>query len=628
MSPKAASKPQTAVSDGTHPLAAPPSATNGRPATVPAAAAAQLSATSSVVAHDGPLTVKAYRGDGCVLIAMDVQQSACAGLAGFAIARSTDGVTFTFAPNRLSFKAEKGITAATTTEQRRAMAETTDIAPYQKFRWVDYPPQTVDGPYTYRVEALYFIPGKDPAGGAGALQSKAKVTFALPLTGKISPDFDIAFTRGYVSSQAFVDRYGSNVKSLRLDDTVDYDTRKVVTGTSTTPPTTYRDMYHWLGNGARTLLSNFLMQCETDGVATGSGYDVFAYDLDEPDFLKVLVRDAERGWPVRMVLDDAPLHTKKGAREIEAAKLLEGSKVQVVRGHFKRFAHDKCVIQRDKAGNAIRVLTGSANFSVRGLYVQSNSMLTIDDPDVAKLYGQAFDQAFTAMGKFTSAPIAAKWFDFDKPNLPKFSVSFAPHKSAAVSLKEVSDAINGAKSSVLFAVMGLTGGGDVLKALNGLLKKKNVFSYGVTQAEKGLTFTKSGKPGLLVPFGYLKAKVPEPFREEWNGGMGQVIHHKFVVVDFNTPNAVVFCGSSNLAEGGEQSNGDNLLAIRDPAVAALYAVEAIQLVDHYEFRAVQSTITKPQDAMTLAGPDAKPQWWESFYDPKNLKSRERTVLVE
>jgi hypothetical protein len=626
MSPKAASPSRAAATDGAHPFAAPPSTPPAPPASVPAAAAAQLSAASSIVARDGPLTVKAYRGEGCVLIAMDLQQSACDGLAGFAIARSTDGVNFTYAHNRLSFKAAKGITAATTTEQRVAMSETTDIAPYQKFRWVDYPPETVDGPYTYRVEAMYFVAGKDPASGAGALQSKAKVTFALPLTGKITSGFDIAFTRGYVSSQAFVDRYGSTVTSLRLDNSVTYDTRKNVDGA--TPPVSYRDMYHWLGAGARTLLSDFLVQCEADGVATGSGYDVFAYDLDEPDFLKVLVRDAERGWPVRMVLDDAPLHTKPGAREIEAAKLLEGSKVKVVRGHFKRFAHDKCVIQRDKAGNAVRVLTGSANFSVRGLYVQSNSMIVIDDPDVAKLYGQAFDQAFTAMGKFPSAPIAAKWFDFQKPDLPNFGVSFAPHKSAAVSLKEVSDAIAGAKSSVLFAVMELSGGGDVLKALNSLLKKKTIFSYGVTQAEKGLTFTKSGKPGLLVPFGYLKSKVPEPFRDEWNGGPGQVIHHKFVVVDFNTPNAVVFCGSSNLAEGGEQANGDNLLAIRDPAVAALYAVEAIQLVDHYEFRAVQSTITKPQDAMVLAGPDAKPQWWESFYDPKNLKSRERTVLVQ
>src|SRR5665213_3127438 len=257
--------------------------------------ATRATATAAVVVRDGPFTVKAYRGDGCVLIAMDVTQGSCEGLAGFALARSSDGKTFTYTKNRLSF--------------------------------------------------------------------------------------DPAVTRGYGSSQAFVDRYGSGVKSLRLDNTVTYDTKATVPGTK--PAATFKDMYHWLGARARSVLNAFLVQCEADGAASGSGYDVFAYDLDEPDFLRVLVRDAKRGWPIRMVLDNAALHTKANAREILSAKLLQDAGVDVVRGHFKRYAHDKCIIQRDKAGNAVRVLTGSANFSVRGLYVQSNSVIAVDEPEVA-----------------------------------------------------------------------------------------------------------------------------------------------------------------------------------------------------------------------------------------------------
>ncbi len=588
--------------------------------------ATRATATAAVVVRDGPFTVKAYRGDGCVLIAMDVTQGSCEGLAGFALARSSDGKTFTYTKNRLSFDPAKAVDANTTTEARHANADTTDVAPYQKFRWVDYPPdEPTPQPITYRVDAMYFVSGKDP-GAAGGLTAKYTVTFAMSLVGAIAPKFDVAFTRGYVSSQAFVDRYGSGVKSLRLDNTVTYDTKATVPGTK--PAATFKDMYHWLGARARSVLNAFLVQCEADGAASGSGYDVFAYDLDEPDFLRVLVRDAKRGWPIRMVLDNAALHTKANAREILSAKLLQDAGVDVVRGHFKRYAHDKCIIQRDKAGNAVRVLTGSANFSVRGLYVQSNSVIAVDEPEVAKLYGEAFDQAFKdgGMSGFTKAPISKQWFDEELPGLPKFGVSFAPHASADVSLQRVADAIKNAKSSVLFAVMELGGGGDVLAQLSAVAKRADVFSYGVTQNAKGLTFTKSGKPGLLVPFGYLNAKVPVPFKAEWNGGMGQVIHHKFVVVDFNEPNPVVFCGSSNLAQGGEQQNGDNLLAIEDPAVAAMYAVEAIQLVDHYEFRAVASQATSDAP-LTLHGPDEKPQWWEGYYDETNLKSRERTVLV-
>ena len=66
-------------------------------------------------------------------------------------------------------------------------------------------------------------------------------------------------------------------------------------------------------------------------------------------------------------------------------------------------------------------------------------------------------------------------------------------------------------------------------------------------------------------------------------GLGHQIHHKFVICDFNGDNPVVFCGSSNLASGGEQANGDNLLEIHDPDVAAAFAIEALALVDHFQF---------------------------------------------
>jgi hypothetical protein len=38
-----------------------------------------------------------------------------------------------------------------------------------------------------------------------------------------------------------------------------------------------------------------------------------------------------------------------------------------------------------------------------------------------------------------------------------------------------------------------------------------------------------------------------------------------------------------LASGGEAANGDNLLAIHDADVATAFAIEALGLVDHYNF---------------------------------------------
>ena len=60
--------------------------------------------------------------------------------------------------------------------------------------------------------------------------------------------------------------------------------------------------------------------------------------------------------------------------------------------------------------------------------------------------------------------------------------------------------------------------------------------------------------------------------------MGMHIHDKFVVVDFNAANPTVFTGSSNLAAGGEQANGDSLAMIEDGAIANMYAIEARRAV--------------------------------------------------
>jgi phosphatidylserine/phosphatidylglycerophosphate/cardiolipin synthase-like enzyme len=187
--------------------------------------------------------------------------------------------------------------------------------------------------------------------------------------------------------------------------------------------------------------------------------------------------------------------------------------------------------------------------------------------------------------------------------------------------------VQNAESSVLYAIMELAGGGPVLEDVRDLAKRKHIFSYGMSQTLTGLKVYKPGESHALVaPFVALKGKVPPPFHEEYSGGSGIVIHHKFIVIDFNGPSPVVFAGSSNLAGGGEEANGDNLLAIYDPEVAAAYAVEAVRLVDHYHFRAMAHN-TDDETPIYLEGPDAKTPWWEPFYDPKNILNTERLLFA-
>jgi hypothetical protein len=121
--------------------------------------------------------------------------------------------------------------------------------------------------------------------------------------------------------------------------------------------------------------------------------------------------------------------------------------------------------------------------------------------------------------------------------------------------------------------------------------------------------------------------VPSPFDKEFTGGAGQVIHDKFIVIDFNDANPVVFTGSSNLADGGETQNGDNLLAFHDPAVARLFATEAIRLIDHYYFRAAVSKATSVKPLiLTACGGD--PKWWVNDYDVNSMRNVQRLLFAD
>jgi len=118
---------------------------------------------------------------------------------------------------------------------------------------------------------------------------------------------------------------------------------------------------------------------------------------------------------------------------------------------------------------------------------------------------------------------------------------------------------------------------------------------------------------LLATFGpaVLGQHLPEPFKSEWSGGNGIRMHHKFVICDFNGKNPVAYSGSSNLAAGGEHQNGDNLIEIRDPKVVTAYAVEAIRIFDHYDFRNRMKNAKKNPQAFDLAEPPTGKQkaWW-------------------
>src|SRR6266851_5415044 len=117
------------------------------------------------VTNPSGLQLAAYGGANCVLIAMSVPDNQKKDLAGFTIWRRREGEAEQPLLNRLNF--DDPITSATTPAQRKWTSS--EQAPFQKFRWVDIPPDGVDKPTTYRVRAMYFSgAGKSMHPGAEA----------------------------------------------------------------------------------------------------------------------------------------------------------------------------------------------------------------------------------------------------------------------------------------------------------------------------------------------------------------------------------------------------------------------------------------------------------------------------
>jgi len=550
-------------------------------------------------------SVKLWRGERMVLIGMDVDQPE-PDFVGFSIEVQSPGSPQFFPlRNRLNF-AYSNAPDAKSVDGYRNFDSTQ--APFQKFRWIHFPYNPKDGVYQYRVT-------KQHMHDDGILYAGTSITASLDLQTVIYDGFlDVGFTRGYASSQAYADKYGNNTNIIPTNAADGLDFAKVP-----------GDVYQWLGFEAYQLLFDLLDEIVSDTTLT---LDLFTYDFNEPD---ILARLEKLGPRLRAIMDDSKGHGDATDAESVAAGRLSTSAGadNVHRMHFSGLQHNKVLIVK-RNGQPYKVLMGSTNFSFRGLYIQANNTLVFQATEIVSLFADYFEQTFTHPVGFASTPIAAEWHSIAIEGKPPISLCLSPHKDPSLSLGKIGDAINEATSSVFFCIAFLNQAktGAVREAVDDL-EGKPIFSYGISDKVGGLTVHKPDGTLGIVDFEYLAAHSPEPFKSEWSGGAGIHEHDKFVVVDFSLPTAKVFTGSCNMSVSGEHLNGDNLICIEDPRVATSYAIEALLIFDHLEFRTAMKGADEP-DSLTLDKPTSisgKPTWFERFYVADSQAGRDRKLFA-
>ncbi len=569
------------------------------------------------------------------LLAFDLDQAKTKNFTGFSIQITPKGRAPYFLTNLLTYP--KAIRSKNNIADKDA--HSTLFAPIQKFRWVHVPATFHQvtapfyGSYKYEVTPRHMV--------GDILQPLDKsLTAAVEID--VSPyksgQFQIGFARGFVASQAYTNHFGNNnkVRPNKKDLIFDIKTKsgsvkRTQNGQQVDQDYTFEDQYVWLGWQARARVLEFLDETLAD---KNLALDVFAFDLDEPTICSQLLELARQG-RLRILLDNSQSHVGKDSAGVvvfeDQFEALFAQKAvapsAIVRGKFQSLAHSKVFIQRNKASKAaIKVLTGSTNFSTNGFYINANHVLIFNNNAVAQLYADVFEASFSAekMKGFSATNFASNDHTFAQAQTPQMTIRFSPHTKEVATrfFKIISDAITATTSDVLFAIMKDNSASSILDAIRTVrAQRQDIFSYGITDTTTTITLYKPHKKNGVLVAGKGGANVlPPPFNKE-NPIPGIAIHHKFVVVDFKGKKPAVYCGSNNLAFGPEQANGDNLIEIRDRDTVTVFAIEAIRLVDHFAFR---NRVANPNE-INLHGTDPTP-WYASYYDPADLHFVERTML--
>lgn len=548
---------------------------------------------------DAPFTLKVHRGEGMALLGMSWRGSRKPPkeFAGFAIEyREPGGDRFFTLKNRLNFVGADG---KVTLEQSPTL-----LAPIQKFRWVHFPRNAeMTGDFVYRVTPV-FMNDRDELSYGPAQE------VAIELRRETYPGvLNVTFTRGFVLSQAFVDRYEEHGKFNTL---IPGSADEGLTFKPTHPKAA--EALPWMGFEARSAVLEVLDEAIADRSAE---VRVVAFDLSERE---VVDRLAKLGKRLKIIIDDADAHGEEHSGETQAAKKLirSAGKDNVLRQHMGSLQHNKSiVVNGDRAKVAIG---GSTNFSWRGFFVQSNNAVILRGQQPVELFMEAFDAYWARHDNSVSEFAKTKPAKMAKLELGGVNgrVSFSPHGPDTAQLANIADDIASAKSSVLYSLAFLSQtGGPVREALTAVTGNPDVFVYGIADRKVGgIDLQKPGEDNLapVMPSALTGKDVPEPFKSEPTGGSGNRMHHKFVVIDFDKPNARVWLGSYNFSNPADTKNGENLLLFRDRRIATAYAVEALRIFDHYHFRVLQKE--KPKRDLHLAKPPRKAgekPWWDADY---------------
>lgn len=556
---------------------------------------------------DALFTLKVHRGDGMCLLAMNWKKGKPPkDFVGFAIEyREPGGERFFALKNRLAFPGADGDVNPNRLSTR--------LSPIQKFRWVHFPRNAeMDGEFTYRVTPVFM-------NARGELSYGDMQDASIELRRETYPGLlNVTYTRGFVSSQAFVDKYVTPVGASAISKLLPPKADEGLDFRPTHPRAD--EALAWMGFEARSAIIELLDEAIKD---TSAKIKVVAYDLSEAEIVSRLIKLKAR---LTIIIDDSGSHGKAHSGESQAADRLAKAGAKVKRQHMGSLQHNKTIVVNGKKVKG--AVCGSTNFTWRGLFVQNNHAVVLRTAHAVAVFEKAFDDYWNndSVAGFGATP-SALWNDLKVAGVAA-KAAFSPHIASNALLKDIGQDISSTSSSLFFSLAFLyQTKGPIREAITKLQKDDQIFSYGISDhAVKGLELKKPDGKVVVVSPQELSKNLPAPFKKEPTGGGGTRLHHKFLVVDFDQPNARVYFGSYNFSVPADTSNGENLLCIADRRIATSFVVEAVRIFDHYHFRVAQAEAKKAREKLQLrpapSRSSEKPWWDEHYRNARKIRDRE------
>lgn len=494
--------------------------------------------------------------------------------------------------------------------------------PIQRKWWLDFTGKTGET-YTYEIQAMGGKPDSlKPIDGV------VVTTNAVSLRTKVDDTFDVAFTRGVLSTQWLAHMIG-------LDKDGNPDFQKVIDALS--------DFEKADNVIRRTLVGNvpeLLMAPITECVKDGGHVNLALYELSSKQLVDFLKKHLKY---FSLILGNTGKDDLTNAPARKDLHALNADMHDRIIGEWG-IPHNKSQVKLDKSGKPTDVTTGSTNWTDTGMGCQANMVARIRNAEVAANY-QDYWQRLLADNSEQSAEFRARnakgytpvkladgstietWF---QPSMPEKTKP----KNAVLSpfLKRVKELMEGAQDICCGEVF-YPGSPSVVQFMANIWDNNpQLYMFLTVSTPDALGGVKAKRrpgrqPLFTIATGREKdfgdfvkelLKLPEAHA---------ITHGKIICIDPFGKKPVVIFGSDNLGAKASYGNDENaLIVIGNKALAQYVFVNMVDVNKHYQSRAAARAQKLGQKNSSYTGKLSSSDSWQGTWTD-GYKAREAALFA-